>query len=167
VPPTESVGNNTPPTSDNLTDDPDFTDGLEDAGLEDEETEGLYDDLDPVPKRGVGRFDPIVGWLVCVEGPHKGKDYRLRAGRNSIGRDETNRIAITADKSVSRNEHAIVSYDPRGRQFKMIMSKGTNLVYLNGESVDVSSKLNGGDTLELGKTKLRFVPFCGPDFDWQ
>ncbi|MEY4718907.1 MAG: hypothetical protein RL563_1525, partial [Pseudomonadota bacterium] len=31
-------------------------------------------------------FDPVVGWLVCVQGPERGRDYRIRSERNGIGR---------------------------------------------------------------------------------
>ena len=38
----------------------------------------------------IGQFkkdgDPVVGWLVCTKGSHRGEDYRLRSGRNFIGR---------------------------------------------------------------------------------
>src|SRR5690242_13732720 len=32
------------------------------------------------------RGDPVVGWLVCVEGPDRGKDYRLHSEKNFVGR---------------------------------------------------------------------------------
>ena len=28
-------------------------------------------------------------------------------------------------------------------------------------------ELKGGEEILLGETKLRFVPFCGKDFDWR
>ena len=31
-------------------------------------------------------IDPAVGFLICIEGPDRGADYRLVAGRNFIGR---------------------------------------------------------------------------------
>ncbi|WP_424766536.1 hypothetical protein [Paenibacillus sp. sgz302251] len=31
-----------------------------------------------------GGIDPVVGWLVCVEGPHKGNDFRLHSERNLL-----------------------------------------------------------------------------------
>ena len=33
--------------------------------------------------------------------------------------------------------------------------------------VFLSVELKGGEVLTLGETKLKFVPFCGKDFDWQ
>ena len=31
-------------------------------------------------------FEPVVGWLVAVDGPEKGRDFRIVTGRNAIGR---------------------------------------------------------------------------------
>ena len=39
----------------------------------------------PTPDEPRG-FDPVVGWLVCTEGPDRGRDYRLRTAKNFIGR---------------------------------------------------------------------------------
>ena len=33
-------------------------------------------------------FDPVVEWLVCIDGPEKGRDYRIRSGNNYIGRSQ-------------------------------------------------------------------------------
>ena len=60
-------------------------------------------------KKTVGVFakktglDPIVGWLVCVEGHDKGCDYRLCAKTNSIGRGEDMDVRIKGDDTISSN----------------------------------------------------------------
>lgn len=33
--------------------------------------------------------DPVTGWLVCIEGPQYGKDFKIHAGKNFIGRATT------------------------------------------------------------------------------
>jgi hypothetical protein len=33
-------------------------------------------------------IDPVVGWLVCVKGPDRGRDYRIRSEKNFIGRSD-------------------------------------------------------------------------------
>ena len=38
-----------------------------------------------VMKKKIG-IDPAVGFLICIEGPHRGTDFRLVSGRNFIGR---------------------------------------------------------------------------------
>src|ERR1700674_3634784 len=39
-------------------------------------------------------FDPVVGWLVCIEGPDMGSSYKLFMGKNSIGRSEQMKVPI-------------------------------------------------------------------------
>jgi len=111
-------------------------------------------------------IDPVVGWLVCVEGADRGRDYRIRSEKNFIGRAESMDIAIRGDETVSRENHAIVSYNPKARQFKLHPGVSRGLVYLNGEEVDHPSPLMAGDHIELGQTKLLFVPLCDPRFSW-
>ena len=38
-------------------------------------------------------LEPVVGWLVCVKGNHFGEDFRLKVGRNFIGRAPTMDVA--------------------------------------------------------------------------
>lgn len=111
-------------------------------------------------------IDPVVGWLVCVDGPDRGRDYRIRSGRNFIGRADSMHVCIHGDAAVSREKHAVLSYDPRHRRFKVAPGEGTQLTYLNGETVDAPAELQARDVIELGETRLMFVPFCGDGFQW-
>ena len=45
--------------------------------------------------------DPVVGWLVCVTGPNTGRDYRLFARINTIGRAEKNDVCLKGDNTIS------------------------------------------------------------------
>jgi len=119
-----------------------------------------------IVKKKIG-FDPVVGWLVCIEGPDKGKDYQIRNERNFIGRAGSMDIAITGDESISRENHAIVSYSPKKQQFRVYPGDSRGLVYLNDEEVITSSHLKLYDVIELGQTKLIFVPLCGENFQWE
>lgn len=111
-------------------------------------------------------IDPVVGWLVCIEGADKGKDYRIKSERNFIGRASSMDIAITSDNGISRENHAIISYNPKNQCFRVIPGEGHGLVYLNEEEVFSPIELHHGDIIELGQTKLMFVPFCGGGFEW-
>ncbi|HEX2954297.1 MAG TPA: FHA domain-containing protein [Bacillota bacterium] len=111
-------------------------------------------------------IDPVVGWLVCIEGPERGRDYRLRSERNFIGRSERMNVCIATDETISRENHAIVSYNPKNGSFKIIPGDGRGLVYLNGDEVDLPKELRTHDCIELGQTKLLFVPLCG-EFKWE
>jgi hypothetical protein len=128
-------------------------------------TVGWYDDK-LGEKAGERRTDPIVGWLVCVEGPDRGRDFRIRAENNSIGRSPKMDICISGDPRISRDNHATVAFDPRNAEFRLIAGAARGLVYMNGKMVDASVVLNPYDTIELGDSKLTFVPFCGERFRW-
>lgn len=112
-------------------------------------------------------IDPVVGWLVCIEGPDRGRDFRLHAERNFIGRSEKMDVCIRGDDTISRENHAIISFNPRANTFKVQPGDGRGLVFLNGEDLDVPTILKPYDLIELGQSKLFFVPFCGEKFQWE
>ena len=112
--------------------------------------------------------DPVVGWLVIVEGPGKGRAVKLGRGSNSIGRGETDRVNLTfGDDQISSDGHAIVTYDPRSRKFYVQHGGGISLTYLNDEPVLIPIELPAYSHIVIGNTVLRFVPLCGDAFDWE
>jgi len=111
-------------------------------------------------------IDPVVGWLVCVEGADKGRDYRIRSEKNFIGRSEKMDIQISGDDTISRENHAVVSCNPKNGTFKVHPGDGRGIVYLNGKDVDAPQEINPYDIIEIGQTKLAFMPFCGEKFQW-
>ena len=110
--------------------------------------------------------EPVTGWLVCIEGAEKGKDYRIAAKNNSIGRSETADISIT-DQAASRENHARLSYDGNHNKFYLIPAERTNNIYINDEPIFVPTVLKKGDVIELGESKFIFIPFCDDAFNWQ
>lgn len=112
-------------------------------------------------------FDPVVGWLACVEGPSRGKSYTIRAGMNAIGRSERMDIAVTGDQTISAENHAKISYSSRNNRFNLVPGDGRNIVYLNGKEVLSATVLSAYDIIDFGKTKLLFVPLCGERFLWE
>ncbi len=112
--------------------------------------------------------DPVVGWLVVVEGPGRGAALPVGYGNNRLGRAPGEQICLDyGDEQISRENHAVVTYDGRHRKFYVQQGGGRNLTHVDDELVMVPVEVKGGETISLGRTKLRFVPFCGPDFDWQ
>lgn len=111
-------------------------------------------------------MDPVVGWLVCVEGAGKGKSYELYARINSIGRGSENDVAIKGDATISRDRHARLAYDPRHNNYQLIPGESTNNIYLNDEPVYTPVKLAAYDLVELGQSKFLFIPLCGDRFRW-
>ncbi|TYQ16967.1 UNVERIFIED_CONTAM: FOG: FHA domain [Acetivibrio alkalicellulosi] len=112
-------------------------------------------------------IEPVVGWLVCIEGEQRGKDYKIRRGKNFIGRSDEMDIAILGDLTISRKNHAALSYNPKQRNFFLIPGDGAGLVYLNNEVVFVPVEISAYDVIEIGKSKLIFLPLCGIHFDWE
>ncbi len=119
-----------------------------------------------VMKKEMG-IDPVVGWLVCTKGPDRGADYRIKGEKNFIGRAPSMDICVQHDETISRENHAGISYNPKKKTFKILPGEGRGLVYLNGDEVDSPKDLTKGDTIEIGQSSLMFVPLCGADFDWE
>ncbi|MFI3187628.1 MAG: FHA domain-containing protein [Methylococcaceae bacterium] len=111
-------------------------------------------------------IDPVVGWLVCVDGPEKGRDYRIRSEKNYIGRDASMDICISGDETISRENHAMISFNPKNLNFRIAPGSSRGMVYLNNEEVDVPENLKPYDLIEIGQCKLMFVSFCGEKFQW-
>ncbi len=112
--------------------------------------------------------DPVAGWLVVVAGPGKGQVCSVGYGSNGLGRAENARVRLDfGDDQISRENHATLTYDPRGRKFYLQHGGGTNLTYIGDDPVLVPTVLEPMQDFSIGDTTLRFVPFCGPDFDWQ
>ena len=111
--------------------------------------------------------DPVVGWLVVVDGPGAGCSLRLGNGQNSLGRGEEARARLDfGDSQISRSTHAVVVYDPKGNRFYLQQGTGVNLTYLNGEPVLTPTPLPSGSEILLGATTLRFVALCDDSFNW-
>ncbi len=112
-------------------------------------------------------IDPVVGWLVSVEGPHFGESFAIHSGTNSIGRNGTNRIVLERDLAVSREKHAFITYEPKHRQFYVKPGDSSGLVYVNDKYITDNQQLKTREVLEIGSSKLVFVPFCTEEFGWE
>ena len=112
-------------------------------------------------------INPVVGWMVCVDGLDKGKDFRLRDGNNYIGRGAGMDICLAGDAAVSRENQGVISYDSRHKTFYAAPGTGQNLMYLNGEPLLMIHELKAYDRLEMGSTTLMFMPLCGEEFQWE
>jgi hypothetical protein len=111
-------------------------------------------------------IDPVVGWLVSMEGKEKGRDYRIHTDNNFIGRGEKMDICIRGDDTISRENHAVITYDSRDKIFYFSPSDGRSIVRLNDKPVLAATRINAYDIIEIGKTKLVFMPLCGEKFEW-
>lgn len=112
-------------------------------------------------------IDPVCGWLVCIEGARVGKDYKIKAGKNFIGRADDMDIQILGDNGVSKRNHAIIVYDPKKKNSVLLPGDSSGIAYLNGEAAYMPTELSPYDVIELGKSKFLFVAFCGEHFEWE
>jgi len=110
--------------------------------------------------------DPVVGWLVAVEGPAMGRDFRVRWGNNTIGRLPSQAIHISEDERVHGEEHAFIVYDPRSNRFILRAGAQRGLVYVNENLLVEPVSLEPYSVIQLGATKLVFVPLCSESFQW-
>ncbi len=118
-----------------------------------------------VIKESMG-LDPVVGWLVCTTGPNKGMDYRIHADNNFIGRNQNMDISIQGDDTISRENHAIISYDTVDGVYYFSPGDGRSIVRYNGKAIFQTTELKSHDRIIVGKTEFIFVPLCVNDFAW-
>ncbi|MCC1493804.1 FHA domain-containing protein [Cognatishimia sp. F0-27] len=131
------------------------------------------DDLIPdafAAERAPSAAEPVtcpVGWLVIVDGPGRGASFALVAGLSTIGRGADQTIPLSfGDDSISRDNHASIAYDEEENEVLIGHGGKSNLVRLNGKPLVSSETLSNGDQIRVGKTTLRYVALCGPDFSW-
>ena len=132
---------------------------IQNAKQEDGVTQGIYRDFDN---------EPVVGWLVCISGPHMGRDFRLIAGKNHIGRDPRMEVALLDDMAVSRMQHATVIFDQESNEFFLRDTESSKaVVHLNGALLLAATKLRARDVIAVGDTELALLPFCNKTCNWE
>lgn len=107
----------------------------------------------------------ITGWLVCVDGPEKGRDYRIYHGKNWVGKSPDMDITIHGDQMIQSEKHCAIVYDGKGNKFYLTEGNGS-LTYLNGSLLNGSVELKLGDEITIGNCKFEFVPFCREGHVW-
>lgn len=121
----------------------------------------------PWPNPDDEKIRPTTGWLVCIEGVTKGKDYRLYDGYTYIGRGANNDISIPDDR-ISTEACARILYDSKSRAF--FINEGNrpkNPMRVNDDLLFGAKELAPYDVITLGLTKLIFVPLCTEKFTWE
>lgn len=143
---------------------------LNDSGsVTQDRIEGLDADDDPVT---VGIFrhqhqgnDLVTGWLVCTSGPDKGRDYRIKHGNNWIGRSQNSDIWMNGDADIASEKQCAVVYDGKSNTFFIVPGSGA-ITYVNGKILNKPKKLETGDSIEFGRSKFEFIPFCREGHVW-
>lgn len=109
----------------------------------------------------------VCGWLVCIEGPNKGNDYKIRDGKNFIGSASSMDIQIIGDKRIEKKNHAVILYDNRQKKTMLLPSDSHGMVYWQGQAIFEPVTLEPFNVVEFGESAFKYVPFCGPDFNWK
>ena len=111
-------------------------------------------------------IEPVVGWIICVEGEYMGESFSLKSGRNNIGRSLAMDIALAKEKSVSRERHASITFEPNQKKFYIQSGESSGLTYVNGELIMMFTELKDYDVITLGQSRYVFLRLCGKKFSW-
>ncbi len=90
--------------------------------------------------------------LIVVQGELLGKVYRLREGRNTMGRHPKSDICLQ-QRAVSA-EHAFLIRT--GKKILLVDNKSTNGSFVNGQQVDGEVYLKSGDQIKIGTCVFRY-----------
>ena len=111
--------------------------------------------------------EPVVGWLVAISGVHFGESFQIYVGKNTIGRSTSNKIVLSLDQSISRENHATIIYEPRKKEFYLQSGNTDSLIYVNDAFISGLQLINAKDVLDFGSSKFILIPLCGNDFSWE
>ena len=111
--------------------------------------------------------EPVVGWLVCTQGKQRGQDFRLKTGRNFIGRSQAMDIRLADEPSVSRDKHAIVIFEPKANIFLAQPGESSALFYCNDKVILNVVEIRKNDRLQIGDVELMLIPCCDQQFNWR
>ena len=108
---------------------------------------------------------PIVGWLVCVEGPEKGKDFRVYQKLNMIGKSERAGIRLRDEAGLPFPIWARLTYSADDNRCRISAISAGHVLH-NGKEIEEAVALSSGDRLVLGGCEYIFVALCGDSFRW-
>ena len=102
--------------------------------------------------RGSGdKSREVCGWIVALNGAHKGEDFRLRVGKNVIGTAADCDIVLT-DKKISR-KHTTIRYE--GGEYQIADLDSSNGCFVNDEKVQKHDLIDN-DIIKLGDIEFEF-----------
>jgi hypothetical protein len=96
---------------------------------------------------------PVVGWFVALDGQHKGEDFRVRDGQNTIGSDSGCDVVLS-DSTISAR-HASLRY--KDGKFVLTDLDSSNGTFLNDQTESLArDELKDNDLIRLGDVPLKF-----------
>ena len=100
----------------------------------------------------------------------QGESFTLYEGINHIGRAPHMDVALFREPTVSRENHAIITYHNDTNRFVLEVNPGdvASILYNNTlVKKSFSQTISAHDTLTLGECQLCFIPFCDEHFNWE
>jgi len=101
---------------------------------------------------------PIAGWLLVLNGKHKGEDFRLREGKNTVGSAPDCDVVLTDGHISTKHAHITVKRaSDTGGAYSLIDLDSTNGTFLNDNQERVSkSDVIDNDVIVFGTTRCKF-----------
>ena len=97
------------------------------------------------------RAQDVVGWIVCLNGALRGRDFRLVTGRNVLGTAADCDIVLT-DPYLS-SKHMAIRHE--NGTFTLIDLDSTNGTFVNDRRV-TKQELIDNDKVRIGRTEMKF-----------
>ena len=100
---------------------------------------------------------PVAGWLVALNGKHKGEDFKIREGKTMVGSDASCQV-VMRDEYISSNHATIKFVEKDGeRIFILTDLDSSNGTFLNdSEEMIAREELVDNDTVTFGQTRMKF-----------
>ena len=101
---------------------------------------------------------PIAGWLLVLNGKHKGEDFRLREGKNAVGSAPTGEVVLTDDHISTAHANITVkrASDTTGA-YSVVDLDSTNGTFTNDGAEKITrEELVDNDVIVFGKTRCKF-----------
>ena len=97
------------------------------------------------------RSQDVVGWIVCLNGALRGRDFRLVTGRNVIGTAADCDVVLT-DPYLS-SKHMAIRHE--NGIFTLIDLDSTNGSFVNDRRIS-KIEIIDNDKVRIGRTELKF-----------
>jgi len=107
-----------------------------------------------------------VGWLVCLMGSNRGQSYPIFNTTNHIGRNSNMDIIIKNEKTISREDHAVIEYHTDDNTFSISTGNSTNPTLINDTVILNKSDVKNRDIIQLGECRLMLIILCDGSFSW-
>ena len=95
----------------------------------------------------------VVGWVVCMQGPQKGQDFRLYDGRNVLG-TAADCDVVVYDQFVSAR-HCVIMVESAKARYVIQDLDSRNHTFVNNKQV-MKQDLIDNDEVRLGNVHYRF-----------